>query len=131
MKRQTLRSLGLRLLVAALFLFALYSNIHLIFRNYRLGVRLRETRADVEEMTLRNKKLELLLAYYQTPSYQEVEARRRLGLKKADETTVILKGLPETTANESGHDVFYEQVELAAPAVKSNIVRWLDYLRGR
>ena len=81
------------LAIGAVFAFALYSNVRIAVKNYHLRQQLADARVQIDSMKTRNEKLKLILSYYQTPSYQEVEARRRLGLKKPEETVLSVKGL--------------------------------------
>jgi len=119
----------LRVLVVALFIFALYSNIRLVFRNHQLSLRLEATKAGVAQREIRNRKLDLLIAYYQTDSYQDMEARRRLGVKKADEKVVAVKGVPVGDDNTIASASFYQDIQPSvAPPTESNLAQWGKYL---
>lgn len=117
------------IIVGAFFLFALYSNIRLAIQNYNLQKRVDSVRTDVQKMGTRNEKLRLILSYYQTPAYQEVEARRRLQLKRPEETALIVKGL-ELSAKESNllEDAVYQDAPAPQTKEKTNIEKWWDYL---
>jgi cell division protein FtsB len=121
----------LRVLLVGLFVFAVYSNITLIVRNHQLGQILREKKIQTAQQAFNNSKLKLLIAYYQTPSFQEVEARRRLGLKKPDETVYTVKGLTTTTDQSPAlSDNLYNDIQPAPPAPKTNIQLWWQYFFG-
>lgn len=112
-----------------MFVFALYSNIRLVFHNHQLSLRLEATKADVANREIRNRKLSLLIAYYQTDSYQDMEARRRLGLKKPDEKVVAVKGVSVGDDSTIDSASFYEDVQpSAAPPTESNLAQWGKYL---
>lgn len=122
------QSTGSRVLLVALFVFAVVSNVRLVIRNSELHERVKAAKADVENMELRNQRLSLLMNYYQSASYQEVEARRRLGMKRPDEAAYIIKGISLPAANSEIDGI---AVEKSVPAVKSNAAQWWEYLRGK
>ena len=126
------RQFLLRALLIGLFVFAVYSNIGLIIRNHQLTQILRSKKAETARQAFNNEKLKLLIAYYQTPSYQEVEARRRLGLKKPGETVYAIKGRAPTNGNQTGglSDNLYADIQPAPPAPKTNIQLWWQYFFG-
>jgi cell division protein FtsB len=132
MKGAMSRDFMLKVLLVGLFVFAVYSNINLIVRNHKLGQILREKKTQTADQAFNNEKLKLLIAYYQTPSFQEVEARRRLGLKKPDETVYTIKGLTTDTNQSSGlSDNLYNDIQPALPTTKTNIQMWWQYFFGR
>lgn len=118
--------------MVALFVFALYSNVGLIIQNYQIGQRETAAQTDVDRMTLRNQQLSLLLSYYQSPSYQDVEARRRLGLKRPDENIYAVKGvaIPDLAPNDQLESNVYQAAELPPVILESNFSKWLKYFSG-
>ena len=120
------KDLGLRAFFIAVFVFAVYSNVRAIIQNNKLTEKVHSTQTTVDDLEIKAKKLELLALYYQSSSYQEIEARRRLGLQKPDETTIIIKGIP------SDSSLNFESVESpssqpATTPTLSNPTRWWDY----
>ncbi|MEK7202090.1 MAG: hypothetical protein AAB669_00955 [Patescibacteria group bacterium] len=131
MKGAMSREFMLKVLLVGLFVFAVYSNINLIVRNHKLGTILREKKIQTAQQAFNNSKLKLLIAYYQTPSFQEVEARRRLGLKKPDENVYTIKGLTTTTDQSPAlSDNLYNDIQPAPPTTKTNIQLWWQYFFG-
>ncbi len=131
MKGAVSREFMLKALLVGLFIFAVYSNINLIVRNHKLGQILREKKTQTAQQAFNNEKLKLLISYYQTPSFQEVEARRRLGLKKPDETVYVVKGLTTDTNQSPGlSDNLYNDIQPAPPTAKTNIQLWWQYFFG-
>jgi len=132
MKQEVLRRWAARLGLIALFIFALVSNVEKIISNYHLRLRVDQAKAEVAKMELRNQKLTLLLSYYGSPSYQDIEARRRLGLKKPDETTFVLKGATASADQQDSLEAgIYQDATQAAPTNQSNISRWWQYFSGQ
>ena len=131
MKKLVTRDNLLRILLVGLVLFAIYSNISLIIRNNKLGRVLREKKTEAAKQAFNNEKLKLLISYYQTPTYQEVEARRRLGLRKPDETVYAIKGLSaKGTPNPALSDNLYNDIQPTPPTPKTNIQQWWEYFFG-
>ncbi len=64
------------------------------FNNYKIKKDIDKEKIAVHEQEQKKKTLELSLIYYRSAAYQEIEARRRLGLKGKDEHMV---GLPQAT----------------------------------
>jgi len=118
------------ILVAAVFAFAIYSNIRLAIRNYELRQTVQSSKEEVEALKRRNEKLRLLLTFYETDEYQEVEAKRRLGLKRPDETAVLVSGLPANSLADTLEDFVYREPEPVQAPQDTNLQRWWKYIRG-
>lgn len=74
-----------------LYFLVIYTFIMLgrsVWVNWKLEQQITEIKNNVTNIQKQNKDLENLILYYQSDSYREVEARRKLGLKKPDETVV-------------------------------------------
>jgi len=72
--------------------YLLYSVSVSIISNYRSQQEIGAARDRIAELKLEKERLQSLLVYYDTSSYQEIELRRRLLLKKPGETVVALQG---------------------------------------
>lgn len=116
-----------KIVLAALIVFALYSNVRLIIRNNKLQERFQASEQELHEKELRNKKLTLLIAYYQSPSYQDAEARRRLALKLPDETVLEVRGVEYGKDATTLEDTIYKNTEPTPPTPPSNFSRWWNY----
>src|SRR5579864_2325623 len=92
-----LRKSGTTLMLIALFLFAVYSNVTLMIRNYHLNQKVSALQTDVDNLSIRDQKLALLNDYYASASYQNVQARAQLQLKSPSETTLIVQGVTVPT----------------------------------
>ncbi|MBI4948194.1 septum formation initiator family protein [Candidatus Berkelbacteria bacterium] len=128
MAPQIIRNVSNRLLIIIAFIFAIYSNARLIATNYALNQAVIEKKAELGELEEDSAKLKLLLGYYQSDEYQEVEARRRLGLKKSDERAYAIKGLilPISKPNEI-EPVIFKELPQEAPVKESNLSAWWKY----
>jgi hypothetical protein len=122
---------GWQLLFIALFVFALYSNVTMAVRNYHLNQRTDALQSQVNSEALHNQKLSLLLNYYKSASYQDVQARAQLGMKKPTETTLIILGVTQPTTTLSDQLDQQIQDESASQSKPiSNFSRWWQFFFG-
>ena len=69
-----------------------------VYKNWQTNQEIKKLKVEIETLEVENQNLQNLIAYYQTPSFKEKEARRKLGLVKPDEKVVIIsKEPPKTT----------------------------------
>ena len=122
----TQRLIG-KVAVVLLIVFAVYSNVRLIIRNNTLSERLDQAKTELAAQEEKNAKLKLLIAYYESPSYQNAEARRRLGLKLPNETVLQVKGVDNTKGEEALEDTIYKEADPVPVMPPSNFSRWRDY----
>ena len=87
-----------------------------VFRTYQFNQWIEEDQAEITRLEQENERLKNLILYYQTQSFKEVEARKKLGLKAADEKVVVV---PENK------DQPPAQPQPSGPA---NYIKWFDYL---
>ncbi len=76
----------------------------------------------LEQTKLEQRELEVLIAYYKTTAFQELEARKKLGLKMPGEK-VIKVDVPEEKKSEEDQNPAPKN----APE-KSNPQLWFEYL---
>lgn len=75
---------------------------------------------DISTLEEENNQLKYQLEYYKSDSYQEREARARLGLKKENENVIIIPGEEPTQTT-------------AKPEIRSkkaNYLHWLEFIFG-
>lgn len=61
-----------------------------IWLNWQLHREISQIEQQISELKTQQKDLENLVLYYQSDSYREIEARRKLGLKKNDEIAIAI-----------------------------------------
>lgn len=128
MAEQFIKNTSNRILILAIFVFAIYSNARIIAANYALNQALIEKRAVLSQLNENSAKLKLLLSYYESDDYQNVEARRRLGLKMPDEKAYAIKGIELTEIKpDEIEPVIYKQEPQEAPKQENNLKSWADY----
>ena len=132
MSQNVWQKLWVQILIVALFIFAVYSNVGAIVQNYRISQKVAAEQNTVNQMTQDNQQLSLLLNYYASPSYQDVEARSRLGMKQPDETAFVVNGVtfPDSLASDSNIESSVEQ-PVSIASTESNFSKWLDYFSGK
>jgi len=117
--------LGLALVVG----FALYSNGVKLSENYRLNRQIINLKQEVNQKKQRNQRLTLLTEYYQTTAFREIEARRRLSMKKPDEKVLTIKGMVASDSEEKlDLDIWDVKANpLKPPPDKASYQLWWDY----
>ena len=61
-----------------------------IWINWQLKKEISEIERQIVEMEVQNKNLENLILYYKSDSFREIEARKKLGLKKPGEVAIAV-----------------------------------------
>ncbi|MCB9834585.1 septum formation initiator family protein [Candidatus Nomurabacteria bacterium] len=75
---------------------------------------------DISTLEEENNQLRYQLEYYKSDSYQEREARARLGLKKENESVVIIPG----------EEPVQTLTDQETQTKKANYLHWLEFLFG-
>ena len=77
-----------RVLIYLLILYTFFLLGKAVWTNYQLKQQTEQIQNEIANIQKQNKDLENLILYYKSDSFKEVEARRKLGLKKPDEKMV-------------------------------------------
>jgi len=107
-------------------LVAVYVGFYLIQtvqHNYQLQQQITQLNGQIKTLQTQTDALKYQIQYYQTNSYQDKEARAKLGLQAPGEGVVILPHSDPTTQIEPN------QKAKAAPK-KSNWEQWVNFLEG-
>lgn len=104
--------------------FLLYQSVYF---NYQTSKKIRSLKSDLVDAEISQMRLESLNAYYKTWTFQELEARKKLGFKMPDEKVVQVK-IEESVQmqNPVGQDR-----SNPVTVKKSNFEKWLDYISGK
>lgn len=65
-----------------------------VYQNWQTNQEIKKLKIEIETLQVENQNLQNLIAYYQTQSFKEKEARRKLGLVKPGENVVIISKEP-------------------------------------
>lgn len=98
-----------------------------VWTNWQLQRQIAEIDANVVSIQKQNKDLENLILYYQSDSFREVEARRKLGLKKPDETVVNVEVKKFTDYNTEMTEAKENISENTKTSNGSNLSLWWQY----
>lgn len=103
--------------------FLLYQAISL---NYQTNQKIASLKKEIQEIEQDHNDLETLIAYYQTSAFQELEARKKLGMKKPGEKAVTVE--VKTDVYDSNKD---ETENINNNKNVPNYQKWLDFICGR
>jgi len=114
-------------LVCAVALYVFFLLYQSVYMNWQTSKKIRSLKAELVELDRDKLRLESLIAYYKTGSFQELEARKKLGFKMPDEKVIAVKVEEEQTKVAKVED----QTKSEAPVqTKSNLGKWADYFKG-
>lgn len=107
-------------LVLAYLLFLVGRGVYI---NFKINQEIKNLKTSIANLEEENKNLQNLITYYQTPSFKEKEARKKLGLVKPDEKVVIITKSP-TPAPKTKEKTAEGKIK------KPNWELWWEYLFG-
>lgn len=117
------------------FILAIFASIYVafllyqaVFLNYQTNQKIRVLKSDLGDLKQDQARLGSLIAYYKTGAFQELEARKKLGLKMPGEKVIPVKVEEEQNAVVKIEDQVKNESFVQN---KSNAEKWLDYLKGR
>ena len=94
-----------------------------VVRNYDLQKQIDTLSSQIVTLSDQRDELTYNLQFYQTTSFQEREARAKLGLQKPGESVIILAHPSNIAAQQAAAK--------PKPRAKSNFAQWLDFLGGK
>lgn len=98
-----------------------------INKNYQSRQKIRSIKQEIADLEAKIKRQELLNIYYNSDTYKELEARRRLSLKKPDEKVFILPKEQDQKAQAPNQPTSQSK---KTSVQESNPRRWLRFLMG-
>lgn len=117
---------------AVVIVYLLAVLISTVKHNYDMGQQIKSLKGQISLLQDQKSALSDSIAYYQTNSYRDRQARSQLGLQLPGENVVIIPGSqakaaasPADTGNQSSADSSQSN---AAP--KSNWTQWMNFLTG-
>ncbi len=114
----------INLVIMVVVVYVAIATLNVIARNYQLQQRMDQLISENELLELENEQLRLEIAYFQTDSFVEKEARAKLNLQAPGEHTVIFSDLipgPVEPPEPEPEQTFVE-------AANDNIREWLYFL---
>jgi len=105
--------------------FLLYQSVYF---NYQRSQKIKALKQEIAVLQSKQKKIESLIAYYQTESFQELEARKKLGLKMPGEMVVKVDVKDDKNDNKLASQ---EKTDVNQAPVKANVELWIDFVTGK
>ncbi len=87
---ESFRAIAGRLVLVLLVSYILLNTGIAVKENYETNQQIRQLKEDLADLEAEIAFVKSKIAYYQSDSFREMEARRRLGLKKSDEKVVLV-----------------------------------------
>lgn len=117
-----------KLILYLLVIYTFFMLGRVIWKNYQLKKQAENIKRQISQVEAENKDLSNLILYYQSDSFREVEARKKLGLKKPDEKVV---NIPVKSAQDFNSELQNQQQNIAeipkSDAPISNWKLWWQY----
>ena len=104
--------------------FLLYQAVYF---NYKTSQKIKTLKNQLVDLDSEKQKLESLIAYYQTDTFAELEARKKLGMRMPGEKAIKVD-VPEDQASLAKEQ--NQQKPVTQPAIP-NWQKWVNYLEGR
>lgn len=103
--------------------------IQTVKHNYDMGVQINQLHGQISLLQDQKSALSDSIAYYQTDSYRDRQARSQLGLQAPGENVVIIPGSNTTSASDQDN---VSRPTISAPPAqpKSNFAQWVNFLTG-
>ena len=103
-------------LLGVVLLLIMIFTAKVLIEKYRIDKEISKLQAQIEKIKKNNEQLTSLVKYYNSPSYQEQQAREKLNLKKDGESVVAL---PQQDTRDASQQVQDQK--------QSNFKQWFDY----
>lgn len=118
-----------RLIIAAIVVFILFNLGRSIWRNWQTSQKISTIEEEIGQLENQNQHLNNLIVYYQTDSFKELEARRKLGYKKTGENVLVIPELVQTEQNED--QIPQSSKEKVTTPKTANFIKWYQYVMGK
>lgn len=119
-------SILVKILILAVIVYVLYNIGKSIYKNYKTVEKIDTIEESISSQEQDNKNLRNLIIYYQTDSYKELEARKKLGYKKPGENVLIIPELG--TVNENTNIELPGENSSDEKDEDPNFVKWYNYV---
>ena len=105
--------------ILLLIIYILFILGRVVWKNYQINVQIEKVNKEIAQLKDDNKNMENLILYYSTDSFKEIEARRKLGLKKPDEKVIAV----DVSEEEKPIESFFNQ-SAQRPLPTPNYIKW-------
>lgn len=121
----------LALAILGIMLWLAAASARVLYAKIAIRSEIDSLKKEIEEMESRNNELAFLVKLFEDPKVIELEAKRRLNLKKSgEEVAVILRDKSDESQNivQKTDDVVEDSVH--KDKEPSNILKWWEYITG-
>ncbi|EKD56255.1 MAG: hypothetical protein ACD_58C00245G0001 [uncultured bacterium] len=120
-----------RVIILLIILYILFNLGRSIFSNYQVNEKILNVNNEITDLANQNQMIKNQNLYYQTNTYKEIEARRKLDLKKEGETVVIVPENSDKTDTTDISDSTSSDHPSKKIAIIPNYVKWWNFLIGK
>lgn len=116
-----------RFLLVLVILYILFNLGRSIFQNYQVNEKINRINTDIADLQKQKQALLNQNLYYQTDTFKEIEARKKLGLKREGETMVIV---PENQQqdNQNSPNGSSNKTKSSSWEFAPNYLKWWQYV---
>jgi len=120
------KNFGLIQILLLLFIFYIFFLLYqAVYFNYATSRKIRDLKGDLVKLEQDKERLQSLIVYYQTDSFRELEARKKLGMKMPGEKIIKVEVEEETASPAVEAEEFSED-----ESEKPNWQKWIDFVKG-
>lgn len=128
-KSRVVSKIGQTLLALALVVYIVWTLGGSVLKNYQTNQTISQLKSDIAKTNQENINLGNEIIYYQTKTYAELEGRRRLGLKRPDETVLVMPENNDPQTGGSQNSATFSQP--TAVDDEPNYHRWYRFILGK
>lgn len=118
-----------RILILLVIFYILFNLGRSIFQNYRVNEKINSIDTDIADLENQNQLLKNQNLYFQTDTYKEIEARKKLGLKSEGETVIIMPDNKDSQDDNS--NIISNKSNSKNPEFSPNYTKWYHYVIGK
>lgn len=114
------------LLAASIYIgFLLYQSVYF---NFQLNSKVEKLKTQIAKQETERLGFEAIISYYQTSTFQELEARRKLGMRFPGEKVVAVEVKPQQPDLDSNETLSGDSQRASST---NNLKLWLDFFTGK
>lgn len=103
-----------------------------IYKNYQTNQKIVHLEEEVKQLEQEKVYSQNLIVYYQSPNFKELEARKKLNLKKPNEKVMAIEPQKDSGGTESLENIYFKDFELGAKStdvvIESNVRKWKEFI---